>query len=113
MTTLAEAVEKLGQAGRSAFLAVGQQEVREFVSAPQHFHLVRSVVAVDRTVELPNAEYILARSPFSGRDPTRVLGLPVVMVTRPEAAGGARVFSVDEVLRAMDHLLSIPAERGE
>ncbi len=139
--SVADAVAKLGVERRTVFLAIGRQELAPFQVAPQHHYVVRSVDAVDPGAALHDADYILDRGPFSesderrllsqrgvdivvaknsGGDATygkiaaaRALGIPVVMVFRPPPSGAPAMFSVDEVVASVDHLFSVPTERGE
>lgn len=59
-----QAIEILGAEQKRIFLTVGRLELAEYETAPQHFYVVRSI---DEVVEknLPNAEYITSRPPFS------------------------------------------------
>ena len=113
--TVGDAVQALGPAPRRVFLALGRQEVAAFEAAPQHHYLIRSVDPVEPKLAVPDATYLLARGPFreaderallekhridvvvsknSGGEATygkiaaaRALGIEVVMVRRPVAAG--------------------------
>ena len=58
----------LGQMPRRVFLAIGRQEIGPFEQAPQHHYLVRSVERVEPPLNVPQAEYIVARGPFSESD---------------------------------------------
>lgn len=134
-----DAARLVGDERKTVFLAIGRQELVPFAACPQHRYIVRSIDAVDAA--LLDAEYILARGPFgeaderelfvrhgvdivvaknSGGDATygkiaaaRALGIPVVMVRRPQPSGAAGVGSIAEVIAALDHVLILPAERGE
>lgn len=109
------AAAALGPAPRTVFLTVGRKDLAPFRNAPQHLYVVRSVDP-PTAEDLPDgATFIAARGPFaleneeilltehrietvvtkdSGGAATvakltaaRRLGLPVVMVNRPPAAG--------------------------
>jgi len=133
------AVAALGTAPRRVFLALGRNELRPFVAAPQHFYLVRSVDPVEPALALPDAIYLTGRGPFdeaaehallvqhridvivaknSGGAAThgkiaaaRQLGLPVIMLQRPPPRSGAAE-NVEEALARLDHVLAPAAARG-
>ncbi|MFT3973138.1 MAG: cobalt-precorrin-6A reductase [Amaricoccus sp.] len=124
---MAAAAIALGRPPARVFLAIGRQEVAAFRAAPQHAYVIRSIEPVAPDALPPHAETLLARGPFdeaaerrllterridvlvaknSGGGATygkiaaaRALGLPVVMVARPAADGGAG--SVEAALRAV------------
>ncbi|WP_421925651.1 cobalt-precorrin-6A reductase [Neoaquamicrobium sediminum] len=131
----------LGEAPRTVFLAIGRQEAGRFAIRPQHRYIVRSVEPVDTAERIAGAHYILGRGPFaeadehalllehgieiivaknSGGEATygkiaaaRQLGLPVVMVSRPQPPVGDAAATVDEaIVRIGDHV-GLPADRGE
>ena len=121
-----EAAASLGETSRRVFLTIGRQEVAVFAAAPQHRYLVRSIEPIDGALPVPHVTFMLARGPFdeeaelallrqheveivvaknSGGPATygkiaaaRRLGIPVVMVSRPEAPDGPSVTNVDEAL---------------
>jgi precorrin-6A/cobalt-precorrin-6A reductase len=110
--TMAEAAAALGPAPRRVFLTIGRQEVAAFSGAPQHDYVVRTIEPVGDALPVPRLTALQARGPFdaateaaflasagievvvsknSGGSATygkilaaRRLGLPVVMVERPE-----------------------------
>lgn len=126
----------LGPAPRRVFLAIGRQEIGVFRAAPRHSYLVRSIEPPAPDA-LPGAEILLARGPFNEADERRLLeeraievivaknsggeatyakiaaaralGLPVVMVLRPD--GRAGVATVEEIIARLDHLAA-EAKRG-
>jgi precorrin-6A/cobalt-precorrin-6A reductase len=109
---MAAAAEALGAEPRTVFLTVGQKELAPFKACPQHSYVVRSVDPPPAHSLPPNVTIITARGPFeldgersllsghgievivtknSGGAATaaklvaaRELGLPVIMVARPE-----------------------------
>jgi precorrin-6A/cobalt-precorrin-6A reductase len=133
------AVAALGATPRRVFLALGRNELRPFEAAPQHFYLIRSVDPVEPPLALPDANYLTGRGPFheaaehallvqhridvvvaknSGGAATygkiaaaRRLGLPVIMLRRPEPRAEAAK-SVEEVLARLGHVLASAAARG-
>ena len=109
--------------GHRVFLTVGRQELAAFAGLAETWFLVRSIEP-PAACPLPAYEAILGRGPFdtdeeaallrdraidllvsknSGGEATypkiaaaRRLGLPVVMVARPDAPAGRRVANVDD-----------------
>jgi precorrin-6A/cobalt-precorrin-6A reductase len=138
--SISEAVAALGKTPRRVFLAIGRQEAKVFDAAPQHHYLVRSVDPVDPPLDVPDADYLLARGPFaveaevallqehridvivsknSGGEATqgkivaaRILGLPVVLVERASADDVHRAETVEAAVRLADHLLASFRKRG-
>ena len=125
------APETLGKERKNVFLAIGRQEVPVFATAPQHHYLVRVVDPPMEAFPLPDCEVVVARGPFdeasdkrllqdhgidvvvsknSGGDgarakidAARALGLPVVMIDRPELPDRRVVATVDEVIDWIGH----------
>ncbi|MDJ0511841.1 MAG: cobalt-precorrin-6A reductase [Methyloceanibacter sp.] len=138
--TVSDAVKALGPEPRHVFVALGRKDITPFESAPQHTYLVRSVDPIDPPLAVPNAVYVTERGPFteagdvallkqhgieilvsknSGGDASygkiaaaRALGLPVIMIRRPELPGAPSVGTVDEALAWCDHALTVTAVRG-
>jgi precorrin-6A/cobalt-precorrin-6A reductase len=138
--SIAESAALIGDKPKTAFLAIGRQDLAPFRAYPEHRYVVRSVDPVDPEDRMPNATYILDRGPFteadeirlleekrvdivvaknSGGDATyakiaaaRALALPVVMVRRPSERR-ADAATVEEALAKVLHLAALPAERGE
>jgi precorrin-6A/cobalt-precorrin-6A reductase len=132
VASVPEAVRALGEAPRRVFLALGRQELGPFTAAPQHSYLIRSVDPVAPPLAVPHADYIVARGPFgeaeerarlaahaidvvvaknSGGAATygkiaaaRALGIPVVMLRRPELPAVPAVATVEEALAHLAHL---------
>jgi precorrin-6A/cobalt-precorrin-6A reductase len=135
-----EAVPKLGDRPRRVFVALGRSELAPFANAPQHFYLIRSVDPVDPPLPLPHAAYVRARGPFREADDrvllldhaidivvaknsggtasygkiaaARGLGIPVIMLRRPEAPEATAVETVDEAIVWLGHALTSAAARG-
>lgn len=125
------AVAALPQAGARVFLAIGKQHVAEFAAKPQNHYLLRLVDRPDAPLALPDATVVVARGPFEAAgDKTlmqthaithvvaknaggagaeakliaaRALGLPVVMIDRPEIPERRVLGAVAEVRRWLDH----------
>jgi precorrin-6A/cobalt-precorrin-6A reductase len=127
VTGMGEAVRAIGEAPRRVFLTVGRLELRPFAAAPQHAYVVRTIEPIDDALPVPNVIAIRDRAPFdeaaeralmahegievlvtknSGGAATypkiaaaRALGIPVVLVARPEKpAGVEEVAGVAEAL---------------
>lgn len=144
--TIGQAVAALGSDGRRVFLALGRQELLPFEAAPQHSYLIRSVDPVEPPLKAPDARYITARGPFLTADEIRMLeenrievvisknsggsasygkieaarqlGLPVIMIERPQQlnatpANNVTVPDIASALTAIRHQLSLFENRGE
>lgn len=138
--SLREAIEALGKQPRRVFLAIGRQEAFRFSAAPQHFYLVRSIDPVDPPLDAPHVTYLQERGPFRKDDEValltrnridivvsknsggaasygkiaaaRVLGLPVIMIGRPDSGNVPVAGDTDEMMRMIDHLFSAGKKRG-
>lgn len=124
------AVAALPEAPARAFLAIGRQHIAPFAARPQHAYTLRFVDPPE--VPLPfSADMIVSRGPFrldselemlrtrgiawivarnSGGDgarakidAARILGLPVIMISRPRLPERLRVESVPEVMQWLGH----------
>jgi precorrin-6A/cobalt-precorrin-6A reductase len=84
-----QAVARLGDAPRRAFLALGRQELLPFEAAPEHRYLVRSVDPVEPPLELPDTRYITARGPFAEDEEVALLRDNGIQVIVSKNSGGA------------------------
>jgi precorrin-6A/cobalt-precorrin-6A reductase len=128
---IASAVPALPVEPAQVFLAIGRQHIAPFAAKPQHAYTLRFVDPPDATLPLPNAEVIVSRGPFAldselemmrargiewivarnaggtgaraKIDAARQLGLPVVMIKRPELPDRPRATSVAEVMQWLAH----------
>jgi precorrin-6A/cobalt-precorrin-6A reductase len=133
--TMEEAAGALGEAPRRVFLSIGRQTVGAFARAPQHTYLARLIEPPDTAPLPPRLTLLQHRGPFdlasetallrnehidvvvsknSGGSATyakieaaRTLGLPVVMIERPDKAGPTLVYDAEE---AFDWLIRRHAE---
>lgn len=124
------AVAALPEAAANVFLAIGRQHIAPFASKPQHTYTLRFVDPPEAPLPFA-ADVIVSRGPFtfdselemmrareiawivarnSGGDgarakidAARMLGLPVVMISRPELPERRRVESVTEVMQWLGH----------
>jgi precorrin-6A/cobalt-precorrin-6A reductase len=128
---IAAAVAALPVEPARIFLAIGRQHIAPFAATPQHAYTLRFIDAAGGPLPLPDAELIVSRGPFtlvgelellrsrriewmiarnSGGagarakiDAARELGLPVIMITRPELSERLRVESVTKVMQWLGH----------
>ena len=140
VATMADAVAALGVMPRRVFLTVGRFELAPFAAMPQHIYLVRSIEPIGDALPAPNVNSLRARGPFdeagerallereqidivvtknSGGSATyakiaaaRGLGLPVVVVTRPEKPPVAEAASAEAALDWIAGQLRTPTLRG-
>lgn len=115
----------------SVFLAIGRQRLAAFSRKPQHVYTLRFVDATDAALPLPDARVIVSRGPFtlagdldlmrshgiewivarnSGGtgarakiDAARELGLPLVMIVRPDLPERPRTERIEDVLAFLGH----------
>ncbi|OKO70288.1 cobalt-precorrin-6X reductase [Bradyrhizobium sp. NAS80.1] len=124
------AVAVLPEAPAKVFLAIGRQHIAPFAAKPQHTYTLRFVDPPE-TPLLFSADVIVSRGPFtldgelemmrrrgitwivarnSGGDgarakidAARMLGLPVIMISRPRRPERLRVESVAEIMQWLGH----------
>ncbi|MFB6450080.1 cobalt-precorrin-6A reductase [Bradyrhizobium tunisiense] len=127
---LTAAVAALPEMPAKVFLAIGRQHIAPFATKPQHAYTLRFVDPPEAPLPFA-ADVIVSRGPFtldgelemmrargiawivarnSGGDgarakidAARMLGLPVVMISRPELPERRRVESVAEVMQWLGH----------
>ncbi len=125
------AVTALPDEPARVFLAIGKQNLAPFAVKAQHFYLLRIVDAPQAPLQLPNAEVILARGPFTADadlalmkvhhithvvaknsggtgaraklEAARWLGLPVILIDRPQLPKRTTVQSIDGVMSWLGH----------
>jgi precorrin-6A/cobalt-precorrin-6A reductase len=140
VASVAECVAALGPEPRRVLVTLGRQELGPLEAHPHHFYLIRSVDPVDPPLDLPDADYLLARGPFgedeerrllldhridailsknSGGAAThgkiaaaRALGIEIVMVRRPGKPDVATVATVDEAVTRIAHFAASAEKRG-
>lgn len=124
------AVAALPEAPAKIFLAIGRQHIAPFAAKPQHAYTLRFVDPPEAPLPFA-ADVIVSRGPFtlegelemmrargitwivarnSGGDgarakidAARMLGLPVIMISRPELPEQSRVESVAEIMQWLGH----------
>ncbi|MGC8475206.1 MAG: cobalt-precorrin-6A reductase [Acetobacteraceae bacterium] len=127
----AAAIAALPWAPMRIFLAIGRQGLSAFAAAPQHHYLLRLVDPPEVPLPLPDAEAVVARGPFSAAgdlalleshrielilaknaggsgaraklDAARALGLPVILIDRPEVPDRPVAPSIAEVMAWLFH----------
>jgi precorrin-6A/cobalt-precorrin-6A reductase len=125
------AVAALPDERTNVFLAIGKQHIVPFRAKPQHAYTLRFVDPPDGLLPLRDAGVIVSRGPFtlagelemlrsrhiewivarnSGGmgarakiDAARELGLPLIIIARPELPARLRTESVAEVMEWLDH----------
>ncbi len=125
------AVAALPNQGARVFLAIGKQNLDVFATKPGNHYLLRLVDAPEAPLPLPDTEVIIARGPFDADGDralmeqhgithvvaknaggvgaeakliaARALGLPMVMIDRPQLPKRRILRSVEEVMSWLDH----------
>ncbi|ATG34894.1 precorrin-6A reductase CobK [Phaeobacter piscinae] len=125
------AVDALPEAPARVFLAIGKQNLAQFAAKPQHHYLLRLVDKPEAPLPLPHATVEIARGPFDAAGDTalmqrhgithvvaknaggagaaakltaaRGLGLPVIMIARPEVPARPVRASLAEVMDWIAH----------
>jgi len=128
---MAAAVDALPQQGARVFLAIGKQNLDGFAAKPGNHYLLRLVDAPEAALPLPNCEVVIARGPFDATadqalmaeyrishvvsknaggigavaklQAARALGVPIVMIDRPQVPDRQILRSVGEVMTWLDH----------
>lgn len=123
---IAGAVAALSGDARRVMLALGRMHVEDFTAAPQHHYVLRLVDAPDTPPSLPDHTVVVARGPFDidadialfeehrvdlivcknaggkGAEAkihaARALGLPIVMIDRPNLPDRTEVATPEAVL---------------
>lgn len=128
---IAGAVRALDRPRLRVMLAVGRMHLDAFAPNPQHFYLLRLVDPPKADLPLPDSEVIVSRGPFREVDDralmerhridlvvsknaggtgayakiaaARSLGLPVIMIDRPEMPERLEVSTPEEVFAWLAH----------
>ena len=127
---IASAVAALPEKTARVFLAIGRQHIAPFAEKPHHAYTLRFVDPPEGALPFA-ADVIVSRGPFTLQselemmrsrgiawivarnsggdgarakiDAARTLGLPVIMIARPQLAERLRVESVAEVMQWLGH----------
>ena len=134
---MAAAAAALGGEPKRVFLTTGRLQIGAFAAAPQHFYLIRTIQPLPRPPNLPRHRVILGRGPFafeaedkllreeaievivsknSGGEgafakilAARNLGLPVIMIARPQQASGPDLHDPAEAMAVLlRHRAALP-----
>ncbi len=128
---IAAAARALNRAPARVMLAIGRMHIAAFAANPQHFYLLRLVDRPRTPLPLPDSKAVISRGPFTeagdralmeehGIDlvvsknagggggyakiaAARALGLPVIMINRPDLPARQEVTTPRQVLRWMSH----------
>jgi precorrin-6A/cobalt-precorrin-6A reductase len=134
------AVEALGARPCTVFSGIGSLALADLRQAPQHRYIIRLIDLPAQPLDLPHTGIIQARGPFStegdirlfrdhgvavvlaknsGGEATvskieaaRILGLPVVMVSRPYIPSRPCVPNAQDAMKWLADHYEAPAERG-
>lgn len=118
---------------RNIFLPLGRKELPRFEAVPKHNYLIRSIEIFDPPLNLPHVSYIRTRPPYEKADEidlmkrhridlmivknsggtliygkmvaARELGIPILMIRRPETSHTAPCKSVAETVSAISDFL--------
>jgi precorrin-6A/cobalt-precorrin-6A reductase len=132
----------LGLAPRRVFLSLGRLDLHAFAPAPQHHYVARTIDPPQQQELPPDIRFLQARGPFAQADEIRLLrdekievvvsknsggsatyakieaarelGLPVVMIARPDKAAGHVVLSAEQAVAWLEQRLhdKRPSLRG-
>ena len=136
----AAAVDALGSTPRRVFLSLGRQELHEFAAAPQHHYIARLIEPPEQATLPPDMVLLRQRGPFDRTaerqllqhyeievivsknagggatyakiEAARALGLPVIMIARPDKPSGRSVASAAEVVSRLGHDAAPRSLRG-
>ncbi len=134
------AAAALGPVPRTVFLATGRLELPAFAAAPHHHYIARVIDHPGDVALPPRIDFIYDRGPFDAAaekrllserragivvsknsggaatygkiEAARALGLPIVMIERPDKPAGQTVGSASEAMRWLESLLHRSSERG-
>jgi precorrin-6A/cobalt-precorrin-6A reductase len=124
------AVAALPEAPTKVFLAIGRQHIAPFATRPQHAYTLRFVDPPEASLPFA-ADVVVSRGPFTLEDElkmmrareiawvvarnsggdgarakidaARLLGLPVILISRPQLPDRLRVESVAEIMHWLGH----------
>ncbi|KAE9630191.1 cobalt-precorrin-6A reductase [Parasedimentitalea maritima] len=131
VTDMQGAVGALPQSGARVFLAIGKQNLDIFATKPDNHYLLRLVDAPEGALPLPDTTVIIARGPFDAAgdqalmaqhgithvvaknaggvgaeaklQAARALGVPIVMIDRPQVPDRKILRTVGEVMTWLEH----------
>jgi precorrin-6A/cobalt-precorrin-6A reductase len=137
---MAAAATAIGREPRRVFLTIGRLQIGAFAAAPQHFYLIRTIEPLTISPRFPNYQVIHGRGPFvveaeekllreeaidvlvtknSGGEAAfakilaaRNLGLPVIVIARPQQATASAFHDPAEAMALLHRHRSTLSPRG-
>jgi precorrin-6A/cobalt-precorrin-6A reductase len=95
------AARALGQTPRRVFLSLGRQELHVFIAAAQHHYIARVIEPPDDAGLPPDLKIIQSRGPFDLAAETRLLADEKIDVLVSKNAGGSATYAKIEAARAL------------
>ena len=111
VASLEQAAAALPAEASRIFLAIGRQGLGSFAPRPEHFYLLRLVNAPG-TLQLPRAEIVQARGPFTLENDLALLrqhNIEIIVAKNSGGAGGAAKLEAARLLRLPVLMLTRPA----
>ena len=99
VATMVEAAQALGPVARNVFLTQGRQQLGAFAEAPHHRYLVRAIEPPEGVGALPHHRLILARGPFRLADEEDLMRAENIEVIVSKNSGGAATYAKIEAAR--------------
>jgi precorrin-6A/cobalt-precorrin-6A reductase len=90
---MAAAATALGREPRRVFLTIGRLQIGAFAAAPQHFYLIRTIEPLTISPRLPNYQVIHGRGPFVVEAEEKLLREEAIDVLVTKNSGGAAAFA--------------------
>ncbi len=140
VATAEAAAVALGHSPRRVLLSLGRLELHAFAPAPQHHYIARTIDPPQQAILPPDIRFLQARGPFDRAAETKLLrdekidlivsknsggaatypkieaarelGVPVVMIARPDKPAGNVVRSPEEAVAWLDHERTPGSLRG-
>ncbi len=102
VATIEEAVDALGSAPKTVFLAQGRLQLATFARAPQHRYIVRAIDRPAGIDALPGHKLILARGPFFLADELALMKRERIEVLVTKNSGGRATYAKLDAARALE-----------
>ena len=97
--SMADAAQALGPVPRNVFLTQGRQQLAAFAEAPHHRYLVRAIEPPADLDTLPRHRLILARGPFQLADEEALMRVENIEFLVSKNSGGAATYAKIEAAR--------------
>jgi precorrin-6A/cobalt-precorrin-6A reductase len=101
VATIEDAAQAVGAVRRHVFLTQGRSQLAAFASAPQHRYLVRAIEAPSDIDVLPDRRLILARGPFALADEEALMRGEAIDILVSKNSGGASTYAKIEAARRL------------